>query len=133
MAYAWSADLETGNTAIDTQHKELIIAVNNLLDACASGKGREALKQTADFLYSYTAKHFADEEKLQLASKYPDYQNHKKEHEDFKKVVHEMVAQLNTEGPTVAMVGKVNKTIAGWLIRHIKQQDKKVAAHIRAN
>lgn len=133
MAYAWTSDLETGNAAIDTQHKELIVAVNNLLDACSKGKGRDSLKQTADFLYNYTAKHFADEEKLQLASKYPDYESHKKDHEDFKKEVQKIVTQLNAEGPTILLVGKVNSTIASWLIKHIKQQDVKVAAHIRAN
>ena len=35
MAYVWSKDLETGNAMIDSQHKELIEAINALLAACA--------------------------------------------------------------------------------------------------
>lgn len=31
MAYVWSKDLETGNAMIDSQHKELIEAINALL------------------------------------------------------------------------------------------------------
>ncbi|WP_206458614.1 bacteriohemerythrin [Anaerovorax sp. IOR16] len=132
MAYNWTADLETGNITIDEQHKQLIGALNNLLNSCSQGKGRDALKETTTFLYNYTSKHFADEEKLQLASKYPDYVNHKRYHEEFKKVVHDLMSQLEKDGPTVVLVGKVNSSIAGWLLNHIKKEDVKVAAHIRS-
>lgn len=132
MAYNFTPDLATGNPAIDNQHKELIAALNNLLEACSMGKGRDALKDTSKFLYEYTAKHFADEERLQLNSKYPDYVSHKKYHEDFKLVVRDIINQLEKEGPTVVLVGKVNSAVAGWLINHIKKEDVKVAEHIRS-
>jgi hemerythrin len=116
---------------IDTQHKELIKAVNSLLAACSSGKGRAALHETLDFLSNYTARHFADEEKLQMQHRYPDYVNHKKLHDRFKVVVADLSRQLKTEGPTVVLVGKVNASIGDWLVTHIKREDKKVAAHLR--
>ncbi len=132
MTFQFTPDLATGNTAIDSQHKELIAAMNNLLDACSKGKGRESLSSTAKFLYDYTSKHFADEEKLQIASKYPDYANHKRYHEDFKQVVRTIVAELERDGPTLVLVGKVNNSIGGWLVNHIKKEDAKIAAHIRS-
>jgi hemerythrin len=132
MGYTWSKDLETGNTTIDTQHKQLIQAINDLLAACASGQGRAALDKTLDFLNQYTAKHFGDEEKLQLQYKYPDYPNHKKLHEGFKTTVKELSRRLQAEGPTITLVGKVNSSIGDWLVNHIKREDTKVAAHIRA-
>lgn len=133
MAYNFTPDLETGNGAIDQQHRQLIQAINDLLDACAQGKGRAELAKTTQFLYSYTAKHFADEEKLQLQSGYPDYENHRKYHESFKKTVNELMQKLEQQGPTVVLVGEVNSAVAGWLINHIKKEDVKVAAHIKAN
>lgn len=132
MAYAFTKDLETGNAAIDSQHKQLIEAINNLLNACAQGKGRVEIEKTTKFLEDYTAKHFGDEEKLQIQYRYPDYQNHKQYHEGFKRVVREISAQLSKEGATVALVGKVNTSIGGWLLNHIKKEDVKVAAHIRS-
>lgn len=132
MPYTWSKDLETGNALIDSQHKQLIEAINNLLAACSVGKGRAEMEKTTKFLYDYTSKHFSDEEKLQLQYRYPDYANHKKYHESFKQVVRELGDQLQKEGPTIALVGKVNQSIAGWLLNHIKREDVKVAAHIRA-
>ncbi|MCI1958479.1 MAG: hemerythrin family protein [Clostridia bacterium] len=132
MAFEFTPDLLTGNATIDSQHRELIAAINKLLDACSKGKGRQTLNSIAKFLYDYTNKHFADEEKLQLASHYPDYVNHKKYHEGFKKVVRDIIKELDKDGPTIVMVGKVNTSIGGWFINHIKKEDVKVAAHIRS-
>jgi len=131
MAYAWNKNLETGNAKIDAQHKELIQAVNELLDACSSGKGRNKIEETSKFLLDYTKRHFADEERLQIESRYPDYITHKKYHDDFVKEVNQIIAQLAAEGPTFIMLGKVNNTIASWLIRHISTEDVKVATHIK--
>lgn len=131
MAYTFTPDLETGNMLIDSEHRQLIEAINNLLAACGSGKGRSELAATMKFLQDYTVKHFNDEEKLQLQYQYPDYTNHKRYHEEFKKVVAGICAKLDKEGPTVALVGEVNSAIAGWLLNHIKREDVKVAAHIK--
>lgn len=131
MAYQFTKDLETGNTLIDSEHRQLIQAINDLLNACALGKGRLELEKVTTFLYDYTAKHFADEEALQLKTKYPDYVNHKRYHEEFKKVVASLMNELKVQGPTVVLVGRVNTAIAGWLINHIKVEDKKLAAFIR--
>lgn len=131
MAYQLTTDLLTGNKLIDEEHKQLITAINDLLAACAAGKGRMELEKTTRFLYDYTARHFADEERLQQQYQYPDYVNHKKYHEGFKKVVAELCKKLEEQGATVALVGEVNSAIAGWLISHIKREDVKVAAYIR--
>jgi hemerythrin len=131
MAYAWTNDLNTGNVMIDNQHKQLIQAVNNLLDACASGKGRSELNHTMDFLASYTSKHFGDEERLQIQYRYADYANHKKLHDGFKRTVADLMARMREEGATVSLVGKVSFSVGDWLIKHIKGEDTKVAAHIR--
>lgn len=131
MAYEFTKELETGNALIDSQHRQLIEAINRLLEACGQGKGRAHIKETMDFLQQYTAKHFADEEALQLQYEYPDYVSHKNYHEWFKKTVKELAGELEEMGPTVVMVGKVNASIAGWLVNHIRREDTKVAAHIR--
>ena len=65
MAYQFTKDLETGNRTIDSQHQQLIAAVNALLDACSKGAGRVQVQQTNQ--------HFAAEEALQQKSRYPGY------------------------------------------------------------
>jgi hemerythrin len=131
MTYTFTPDLVTGNNLIDSQHKELIKAIDDLINACNSGKGRSQLEPTLKFLSDYTNKHFGDEEKLQQQYKYPDYVNHKKLHDGFKLTVKNLSDELRKEGATVPLVGKVNAQIGGWLITHIKREDVKVAAHIK--
>lgn len=132
MAFTWSKELETGNPQIDAEHKNLIQASNDLLAACAAGQGRTELNKTIDFLQEYTKTHFSHEEALQMRSKYPDYANHKKLHQGFIRTVGDVSAQLKAEGPTVQLVGEINKLLGGWLINHIKKEDVKVAKHIQA-
>ena len=93
---------------------------------------RQELVKAVEFLSNYTQTHFSHEEQLQIKSRYPDYQNHKKYHDGFIKVVDDIVAQLDKEGPTIAMVAKINTTIAGWLLNHISKEDVKVAQHIKS-
>lgn len=132
MAYTMTPDLMTGNRIIDEEHKLLFEAINGLLDACNHGKGRAKIEETTKFLYDYTSKHFADEEKLQLKYQYPDYPNHKRYHESFKRIVAELMEQLRKEGPTIVLVGKVNTHVGDWLVHHIKREDVRLAAHIRS-
>lgn len=132
MAYEFTADLETGHVTIDNQHRQLIEALNDLLTACAAGQGRAKLEKTTKFLYDYTAKHFADEERLQQQSEYSGYSVHKQYHDSFKITVAELIKKLDEQGPTIPLVGEVNSVVAGWLINHIKREDTKVAAHIKS-
>ena len=131
MAYQMTPDLMTGNNLIDSEHKQLFDAVNQLLEACSKGQGRTEIEKTTKFLYDYTVKHFADEEKLQVQSRYPDYQTHKLAHEGFKKTVLELNKKLTEQGATIVLVGEVNNVIASWLINHIKREDKKLAEYLK--
>lgn len=131
MAYRWSDDLLTGNTQIDTEHQELIRAINDLLEACSQGKGRAELEKTVQFLASYTRTHFGREEVLQRKYGYPDYNNHKEYHKYFIEQVDNIHKKLSAEGPSVALVGEINNKVGNWIINHIKREDVKVARHIK--
>ena len=128
---AWSPDLETGNEAIDSQHKELFKLTSDLVEACENNKGQEVLGDTLNFLASYTVKHFADEEMLQAVNNYPDYENHKKLHENFKAKVVELIDQYQKDSKSVDLRTQINTTIVRWLLTHIKKEDFRIAEHIR--
>lgn len=133
MAYQFTPDLVTGNITIDSQHRQLFDAINRLLEACGQGKGKAEAEKTLQFLYSYVEKHFNDEERLQQQYKYPDYVNHKRYHEAYKEVIRNIIADFNKSGGiTLALMSRVNQEIGSWLVNHVKVEDVKVAAHIKA-
>ena len=132
MAYQWDSSLETGYEKVDNQHKQLVAAVNNLMDASAKGRGDKAVLETLDFLTGYAVKHFADEEQLQIDYEYPDYLNHKRLHDEFKAVVGNLTKRVMEKGPTIEMIDIVSSTVGGWLLNHIKGDDFRMAAFIKA-
>lgn len=133
MAFAWSKDIETGNTQIDNEHKQLVNKINDLLTACSSGKGRMEIVNTMKFLQEYTNIHFAHEEKLQKDSNYPDYIQHKRYHQHFVRTVNDISKRLEKEGATIQLVGEINQEIGTWLFSHIKAEDTKLAKHLLAS
>ena len=131
MAFTWTKELETGNTLIDSEHKKLIDAINQLLDACNKGKGRQELHAAVDFLTSYTRTHFSHEEALQLKHKYPIYPQHKVFHTSYLAQMDAVSANLKSEGPTIAMLGEVNAKVS-ILLSHIRRDDVQLAAYIKS-
>lgn len=130
MKYELTKDLETGNQLIDTEHRQLFVAINNLMDACSQGKGRDQVANTTKFLSDYVSKHFADEERLQVQSKYPDYNAHKQFHEKYKQDLAKIANQLTSTGPTLAILNQLNMAI-GTIVTHIHTMDKKLAMHLK--
>lgn len=128
----WTDNLSVGVELIDREHKELINAINDLFDACSKGLGRKKINETLTFLQNYTATHFADEEKVQKDSGYPDYPNHRKLHSEFVAKVMEYSKQLETEGPTISLVATFNSFVSNWLVNHISREDKKIGEYIRS-
>ena len=130
MKYELTPDLLTGNALIDSEHRQLFAAINDLMDACSQGKGRDKIISTAKFLTGYVAKHFGDEEQLQMRSKYPNYPAHKPCHDGYRRKLDETAQQLIAEGATVRALGALNQEVA-TLVSHIRTEDKRLAKHVR--
>ncbi len=64
------------------EHKHLIKLVNDVGQALGNRENRGALLHVLDELAQYTLDHFAREEIIQLKIKYPDYVEHKLEHQE---------------------------------------------------
>ncbi|MGI5984878.1 MAG: hemerythrin family protein [Clostridiales bacterium] len=132
MAFVWTKDLETGNALIDNEHRQLVKAADELVEACGQGKGRQEVGKAVEFLSNYTKTHFAHEEELQLKYKYPDYAAHKSWHQSFLKEFEDVAAKLKAEGATIALVADVNAKVSK-LITHIKTLDLKLAQYIQSS
>jgi hemerythrin len=130
--YSWDKSLETQNSLIDEQHRQLIDALNAFLRVSNEKKSRDEVKKSLDFLNDYTIKHFFDEEQLQKQYGYPDYQNHHELHEGLKKVVRDLQHDFILNGPSDKLIGDVEKKVGDWLVAHIKNQDTKIGAYIKS-
>ena len=130
MRYEVTPDLVTGNNLIDSEHRQLFAAVNDLMDACSRGEGRAQIEKTVRFLNDYVAKHFRDEEDLQVRSKYPGYAAHKTFHDGYRRQLNDVAQALLTDGATVKSLGNLNMVV-GVLVSHIRTEDKRLAKHVK--
>lgn len=128
----WKDSLLIGVSHIDGQHRKLIAAIDELMEACNKGQGRTTIGKTLDFVVSYTKEHFADEEKIQAQYGYPSMASHKLLHSRFIADISALQKDFEQNGPSVALTGKLNSALVGWLINHISVEDKKLGAFIQS-
>lgn len=127
----WDDSYSVGVEEIDKQHKQLFNIVNDLIRANKLNKGKKEIGKVLNFLADYTVKHFNDEEKLQQESGYPDYEAHKKLHEQFVEDALNFKERFESGQIDTATMMDFNKTITRWLVQHVKGIDQEVGKHIR--
>jgi hemerythrin len=125
---SWSNSLSVNIKKFDDQHMKLVNMVNQLHEAMKVGKGREMLGQILQSLADYTNTHFRDEEQLMKLHNYPEYEEHKKEHNVLLNQVRE-TAELHRQGKNILSQDIMN-FLKNWLTGHILDRDKKYGPHL---
>ncbi len=122
MLIEWKPSLSVGVREMDNQHQKLVSLINELHDAMATGKGRDALGRLLTGLVQYTAGHFRSEEQYMQSIGYPGLEKHRKEHQDLTARVVDFKAQFDT-GKTMLTVQLMN-FLKYWLQDHIIGMDR---------
>ncbi len=123
LLFPWSDTYSVKIGIIDAQHKVLVDLINELHHAMITRTGKEQLGKILSNLIKYTQGHFKAEEGILQSNQYPDFINHKAEHERFTKRVLDFQSkfQRNEIGLTI----EVMDFLKDWLIKHIMGVDKK--------
>ena len=127
----WDDSLSVGVNLIDEQHKMLIQRLNDLARAIEMTQGEGGIVQTLDFLIEYTDFHFSAEEKYMAEHDYPGLDYQKKQHEEFKTSLKNLVDDYEYEGVTRALTTSVNVFLLNWLVNHIKGVDHKLGEFLQ--
>lgn len=125
--FAWSGDLSVGIQEIDEQHKVLVGLLNELHTAISGHKGSAECRVILDRLAEYTRVHFAVEESLMRVLGYPDYENHKHEHEVLIMQVVDLQKKLDEGKASISF--ELLHFLQVWLTKHIKISDKRYGPH----
>lgn len=126
----WKEKYKIGVNTIDDQHKELFTRLSSFIKIVQNDKSWEdkldRVKETLYFLNDYVDYHFADEEKYMKEIGYPDYEKHKKIHQDFQNEIKEYVKLFHKEGFTEEKIQELNAKLMTWLIVHVGRMDQKI-------
>ena len=129
----WDDKYATGIQLVDTQHQELFSLTNELFHACMDDEDealKDAFKETMGRMVEYVHFHFGAEQELLQRIKYPDYQEHKKQHDKLVRDILEAVKEYN-EGRTLVPNHFV-RTLRDWILSHIALSDQLYASYIAA-
>lgn len=131
MGMKWEEKWSVGVDKIDTQHQELFNRIDQLVTAMKTGKGKDEVIGTLDFLEEYVIKHFNDEEELQKKNNYPKYEIQHREHEEFKDSLRELRRVFETTGISAIFVINVQQKISNWWRKHILELDRDLGNFLR--
>lgn len=131
MLVKWLPEYTVGVPEIDRQHQELFRKINDLLEACHRGEGKQVLGGVFSFLAEYVKIHFGTEEKAMVAHAYPDYQVHRAEHKKFIESFLQLKAKFEAEGAGIWLVAHTNRIVVDWLKNHIIMTDTKLGTFLK--
>ncbi|MDR0322759.1 MAG: bacteriohemerythrin [Treponema sp.] len=126
----WGEQYEVNIPLIDSQHKELVELINQLIHACRIGTevAEATFAKAMHKMVDYVRFHFSAEIELLEKIKYPDCHEHKKQHEKLVSAILSAVKDFN-EGKDFVPNHFV-RTLKDWVFEHIAVFDKQYALFV---
>jgi hemerythrin len=125
----WDAEFSVGVKRMDVQHQRIIRMYNKLVEHSHAHVGSEALSQVLQEMVEYASEHFKSEEQLLKDHGYPDLQQQKKEHREFKLHAGNFCLSAQEHGGTVGP--ELLVYLHDWWTNHILLQDKGYAIYFK--
>jgi hemerythrin len=122
----WEEKYVTNVNEADEQHQEIFRLVDVLHDSLSGD--RELIKENLSALVGVVVEHFATEEKLMSETNYPNYEAHKKMHDDLVQQVAAIQEKFNA-GET-ELTEDIIVFVRDWLYNHITNTDKQYGPYL---
>ena len=116
-------EYQLGFVEIDNEHKKVIDMLNRTSELLNEGKPKKARNYFKDTLSLYVYEHFRNEERFMASFSFPDLEDHKKVHANFRESFEETKALVETYDD-VSFRQILSDTFV-WTISHIGRVDKK--------
>ncbi len=124
----WTSQFSVGIESIDQDHQQLVAMLNELHSAIQQGRGDALLCQMIEDLNKYALRHFAHEEMLMKECGYPQCQEHKYRHDEFREELHDLSYNDNTMKTFLTI--ELLEFLKDWVKDHIFREDLKMAKYL---
>jgi len=114
----WRREYQIGDQKIDDQHRHLLDLANKLFES----QFEEEIHQNIALLRAYMVEHCQAEEALMRDCKYPDYLEHKNDHDALLNDLDLFIKNTNLDSMEN---NKIKGFICSWLLDHVFGQDAK--------
>jgi NAD(P)H dehydrogenase (quinone) len=127
----WNSSFSLGIPTMDREHEILIGLINQLYRNVDLEKDKQKIQAIIVGLIDYTQYHFADEEEILLAARYPAYDKQRQAHQEFTRRMiqyREMYFSKQTD-----LISEILTYLKVWWTSHIQIQDMAYAEYIKAH
>lgn len=125
----WSEDMSVGCKPLDDDHKVLIQALNDFIEALEDDEGAFVTDGIFSVLVDYTNYHFAREEAIMRACGYADLEAHQKTHVSLKEQLLDCRTRFMLNA-NAQLEEEVRDFLTHWLQIHIMVKDMDYRADI---
>lgn len=129
--FQWDEKYSVGIQSIDSQHKEIFMHLNKLLEAMKQGQASSVITPIIFDLEKYAVLHFKKEEFFFQRFNFQGSVEHIKEHNDFTKKVTSLKDDLKSGKITLSF--ELLKFLKDWIDHHILVVDKQYSECFRQN
>jgi hemerythrin len=111
-----------GVSKIDSEHKKFIDTINKAILVDQNSNNPEAeVVEVLNEMKEYAETHFATEETYMVKFNYPDYENHRKEHQAF--IIETMAFFDKITNSDRQLISEILEHLKSWLVNHIQDTD----------
>ena len=119
----WKKEYSVKVKEIDIQHKKIFVLINDLNKAIINKNFSETLRKIIDGLVDYSIYHFETEEKYFKKFNFEYSDEHKKEHESFKKKITGIIKKIDNNEMEISF--ELVDFLEDWIINHVTGSDQK--------
>jgi hemerythrin-like metal-binding protein len=128
--FHWTRAKSVYMPEFDAEHRNLYETAESLHREWLAGAAAEAMIPAVRALLAAAGEHFAHEERLMRAARYPLLNWHKRQHETAHNAARPLVARIQA-GDRLA-VKEMLDFLAAWMKDHLAVADRMMAANLRA-
>lgn len=126
----WLPILETGHEAVDREHRQLIEDANAVHAIVSGGGSWSDLLATAREMRERCIRHFATEDEVLTATRFPDRERHLRAHKRILKAIDSIIADLDAAAPPNRFHWELALSLRGLLVDHLLRDDLKYKSHL---
>jgi len=131
MAEKWAGEMMSGNPIIDFQHKLALRMIKKLMQSLNRAGQADTFRESLVFFECYIIEHFGDEEQILREYKYPQYDEHKKQHDLIREDLLKIKGRLASDGFSADLVNESVSILGNWLNNHFNQHDRDMINYLK--
>jgi hemerythrin len=123
----WKDEFSVGVASVDLEHRDLITLINDLHDLTGEDAGTYAILTMLGEIFAQISAHFALEERWMREARYPQYGEHKDDHESLLDELRDIMDRVEDDGGYDS--DALSKELGDWFTNHFRTHDALLHRH----